>query len=130
MKLLKLIAGFTLIVLAKADTSGDYCFSSNIGLNGAINTKYGLAPMAPNAMGVQFLLFTCNNTDIPQKFSYLSKANEWRNSNFNLTAITKFIVHGWTETYSEDTWMAVRKHNLFFLFSDIRREFFTYNLQE
>ena len=108
---MQFLACFTLIVLAKADTSGDYCFSKNIGLNGPINTKLGLAPMAPNAMGVQFLLFTCKNIDKPHNFSYLSEAHEWKNSTFNLTTITRFLIHGWMESYSENTWMAVREPN-------------------
>lgn len=55
--------------------------------------------MSPNDMDVKFLLFTCNNRDNSQNLTYLSQPNEWTTAGFNVSALTKFIVHGWLEKY-------------------------------
>ena len=97
------------------ETSGDYCFSKNYGLDGPLNKALVFAPMSPNEMDVKFLLFTCSNKDKSQNFSYLSDSSEWKNSNFDPNAITRFIVHGWMEKYPGNSagynWMEVSKHS-------------------
>ncbi|CAG2177305.1 unnamed protein product, partial [Oppiella nova] len=78
----------------------DYCFGNYTnGFNGFINHMTGLLPMSPNEMDVKFLLFTCNNRDNSQNLTYLSQPNEWTAAGFNISARTKFIVHGWLEKY-------------------------------
>ena len=78
----------------------NYCFTtSSFVFDGPINEKLVALPMSPDKMNVQFLLFTCNNRDVPQTFTYLSPSSDWEDSNFDVTQNTRIIVHGWNGKY-------------------------------
>lgn len=62
----------------------------------------------PQELNVTFNLFTRNNRNNRQIFSYGINDRSIQESEFKAERKTKFIVHGYRDKYEEDGWMAVR----------------------
>ncbi|KAL3889390.1 hypothetical protein ACJMK2_001734 [Sinanodonta woodiana] len=91
---------FLCIVVCDGFLSSSVCYNEIgcFGNNSPFNNALFVLPKSPTEVGVSYLLFTRNNSNIPQILT--ADRNVVLTSNFNGEKVTRFLIHGYKSNAS------------------------------
>ncbi|XP_010176924.1 PREDICTED: pancreatic triacylglycerol lipase-like [Mesitornis unicolor] len=80
------------------------CFSDDIPWSGTVERPIHKLPWNPEKIDIHFILYTRENPTVFQEVSAVD-VSTIKNSNFNASRITRFIVHGFIDN-GEENWLS------------------------